>query len=93
MYSIRKTKIFRKSYRKLKSSGLKQSVFNDLKYIIRILSSGKSLSKIYYDHELVGDYLGYRECHIKGDLLLIYRIDKNILILILADIGSHSELF
>lgn len=47
----------------------------------------------YSDHGLNGEFLDYRECHIKGDLLLIYKIEKENLILILVEIGSHSQLF
>lgn len=43
------------------------------------------------DHSLVGDYSKARECHIKPDLLLIYRIVDDVLIL--ERIGSHSDLF
>lgn len=44
------------------------------------------------DHDLTGDWIGYRECHIKPDLLLIYRKVGDDM-LILARLGSHSELF
>jgi len=93
MYLIKRSKSFRKSYKKLKKSGIKDSVFKDLKFIINTLASGNKLSKIYKDHDLGGEYWGYRDCHIKGDLVLIYKIEKDVLVLILADIGSHSELF
>ncbi|EOF05297.1 MAG: type II toxin-antitoxin system YafQ family toxin, partial [Enterococcus faecalis] len=42
---------------------------------------------------LTGNYIGTRECHIEPDWLLIYKIDGDKLILTLARIGSHSELF
>ncbi|OED44515.1 addiction module toxin RelE [Endozoicomonas sp. (ex Bugula neritina AB1)] len=42
-------------------------------------------------HPLAGNWLGFRDCHIKPDLVLIYRVDKTMLQL--ARIGSHSELF
>ncbi|WP_304418120.1 type II toxin-antitoxin system YafQ family toxin, partial [uncultured Helicobacter sp.] len=45
------------------------------------------------DHALKGEYIGFRECHIKPDLLLIYQKDKHILILTCIDVGSHSKLF
>lgn len=93
MYSIKKTKTFKKSYKKLKKSGVKFSVIEDLKFVINTLASNNKLPKIYVDHELSGEYRGYRDCHIKGDLILVYKIQKDILILVLADIGSHSELF
>ncbi len=37
--------------------------------------------------------MGIRECHIKPDLLLVYKIEQEILSLILIDLGSHSKLF
>lgn len=43
------------------------------------------------DHQLSGDYSKARECHLAPDLLLIYRVVDNVLIL--ERIGSHSELF
>jgi mRNA interferase YafQ len=44
------------------------------------------------DHELIGNWVGYRECHIKPDLLLIYK-KPDPLTLRLARLGSHSDLF
>ena len=44
------------------------------------------------DHALVGNWAGYRECHIKPDLLLIYR-KPDMETLHLVRLGSHSELF
>ena len=45
----------------------------------------------FCDHELTGNYAGHRECHVLPDLLLIYRIYKNILILELVNTGTHSD--
>lgn len=45
------------------------------------------------DHALVGDYIGFRECHILPDWLLVYRIEEDELILTLARTGAHSDLF
>jgi mRNA interferase YafQ len=45
-----------------------------------------------WGNSLTGAWNGYRECHIKPDLLLIYKkSDQNTLRL--ARLGSHSELF
>ena len=46
----------------------------------------------FCDHELTGNYAGHRECHVLSNLLLIYRIYKNILILALVNTGTHSDL-
>ena len=93
MYLIRSTKSFKRSFQKIKASGIKDSVLFELDFIVNQLSRGHSLTVKYRDHELQGDYSGYRECHIKGDFLLVYKIEKHELILVLANIGSHSELF
>lgn len=47
----------------------------------------------YRDHALTGNYVGFRECHIQPDWLLIYRIENDELILFLSRTGSHSDLF
>ena len=56
------------------------------------LIHNQPLPEKYRDHALIGDWIGYRECHLKPDLLLIYKtVDADILRL--ARLGSHSELF
>ena len=45
------------------------------------------------DHDLSGDWVGHRECHILPDWLLIYRIEDDVLVLTLARTGLHSDLF
>ncbi len=59
--------------------------------VVRMLLTGKPLEAKFRDHPLVGNYKDCRECHIKPDWLLIYRIDGNHLIC--ERLGSHSELF
>jgi len=56
------------------------------------LISNEDLPGKYRDHSLSGDWSGYRECHVKPDLLLIYsKPDEDTLLLV--RLGSHSELF
>ena len=57
------------------------------------LASGKKLSEKYQDYKLLGNFLGCRECHLKPDLLLIYKINNSILEVALIRTGSHSKLF
>ncbi|MCI8832363.1 MAG: type II toxin-antitoxin system YafQ family toxin, partial [Lachnospiraceae bacterium] len=45
------------------------------------------------DHELSGNWVGHRECHVQPDWLLVYRIDNDILVLTLARTGTHSDIF
>jgi mRNA interferase YafQ len=60
--------------------------------VVELLLSGQVLPEKNRDHVLSGDWVGYRECHIKPDLLLIYR-KPDADTLRLARLGSHSELF
>lgn len=91
MYIHIPTKQYEKAFRKLKHSGKFDET--ELNLAIDILASGESLGVEYQDHALHGEYDGYRECHIRGNILLIYRIENEKLILVLFNIGSHSELF
>ncbi len=64
-----------------------------LEEVIGILERGEKLPQKYSDHELKGDLKGSRECHVQNDVLLVYQIIKNELVLVLVNIGSHSDLF
>ena len=64
-----------------------------LKEVVDCLAGGNELSPKYKDHSLRGEYSGFRECHIRSDWLLIYRIDKDELELMLFRTGTHSDLF
>jgi len=88
MYEIFRTSSFKKDYKKLSNVDKKL-----LKEVITLLANGETLAEEYNDHKLIGNYLGCRECHIKPDLLVIYRINDNILELALTRVGSHSKLF
>ncbi|NCU28562.1 MAG: type II toxin-antitoxin system YafQ family toxin [Candidatus Moranbacteria bacterium] len=91
MYFIYHTKQFKKSLNKILTSG--KVKIKDIEIVVDMSSSGKKLPIKYSDHDLKGEYFGYRECHIKADLLLVYKIEKDQLVLVLVDISSHSDLF
>ena len=61
--------------------------------VIEKLANQVKLDDKYRDHSLIGEYKGLRECHIEPDWLLIYYIENNTLTLVLARLGSHSDLF
>ena len=89
MLEITYSSQFKKDFKKVRKLPLP-----DLKIIfdlISILEQGIALDAKYKDHELIGNWYSFRECHIKPDLLLIYK--RNISELQLARIGSHSDLF
>ena len=61
--------------------------------VVHILAEQQPLDNKYRDHNLTGNYRGFRECHIEPDWLLIYRIDNSDLELFLFRTGTHSDLF
>lgn len=61
--------------------------------VVARLAKDETLEPKYKDHVLVGNFAGCRECHVKPDLLLVYRITEEILELALIETGSHAELF
>lgn len=79
---------FKKDIKLVKKRNLNIKKLQD---IVEILLNEKPLAQKCKDHELVGNWRGYRECHIQPDWLLIYKIDGNVLKL--ARTGSHSDLF
>lgn len=93
MYIIKRTKSFAQSFRKIAYSGITKKNKETIEFVIDMIASGQVLSRKYRDHQLSGEFKAYRECHILNDLLLIYRIEKDELVLVLVDIGSHSQLF
>jgi mRNA interferase YafQ len=60
---------------------------------ITALARGERLSARYRDHALSGTLTGFRECHVQNDILLVYQLVKDELILVLVDLGTHSSLF
>lgn len=63
------------------------------KEVIIKLAKLEKLDVKYKDHALSGKWKGYRDCHIKPDWILIYKIWKDKLIIEVARTGSHSDLF
>lgn len=90
MLDIFYTSQFKRDYKKAKKQGKDLA---KLKKVLSLLQSQHKLPKVYRDHHLTGNYAGFRECHISPDWLLVYKIDTDQLLLILARLGSHSELF
>ena len=94
MYTVVEHQDFRRSYLKFVRSGkLKSRAKTELKRVVELLRIHKPLSVRNRDHALKGEWFGYRECHIKGDLLLVYERKEDVLMLVLINIGTHSELF
>lgn len=92
MRTIERPSSFKRDYKR-ESKGQHRATLDEVLIpVLKALVVDDPLEPRYFDHPLVGNWDGYRECHLKPDLLLIYRkIDDDVLIL--ARLGSHSELF
>ncbi len=89
MLNIELKKKFTKDLKKhILNQKIELEIFN---LVIEKLKNQVPLDKKFKDHALVEEYNGCRECHIKPDILLVYRVKDNVLTLI--RLGSHSELF
>lgn len=64
-----------------------------LEKVVDTLASREPLEPKYKDHNLTGDFSGFRECHITPDWLLVYQVIENELVLFLSRTGTHSDLF
>ena len=89
-YRIKWSSRFKKDYKLAIKRNMNISLLDE---IIRTLSTGQPLSEKHKDHPLSGNWKDYRECHIEPDWILIYRIEKDVLILTLQRTGTHSDLF
>ena len=82
---------FRKSYKNFLRGGRISRA--DVEDVVNLIAGGEILPISYKDHKLSGELSRYRECHIQGDLLLIYRKDESLHVIVLMDIGTHAQLF
>lgn len=89
-YVIEVSAKFKKDYKLAKKRGYDIRLLQE---VIDLLADGKVLSEKHLDHALSGNYAGCRECHIPPDWLLVYRIEKELLILALTRTGTHGDLF
>ena len=88
---IEQTPSFKRDYKKLKK---KHYDMNELKKAVEtlVVQDSQRLMTKYKDHALKGQWKGYRELHIEGNWLLIYKINNEAIILTLVRTGSHDEL-
>ena len=89
-YIVKFTTQFKKDYKLAMKRGLKMNFLED---IVEKLSMGEVLPDKNKDHALTGNWIGFRECHIQPDWLLVYRLENDVLVLTLTRTGTHSDLF
>lgn len=90
MLNVRYSTKFKKDFKLAQKRGLPMQ---ELKTIIEKLANGETLASKHHDHSLTGNYSMFRECHIRPDWLLIYRINDSELKMISHRAGTHSDLF
>ena len=89
-YEILRMARFRKDMKLLLKRG------KDLERLLTVvdkLANDEPLDDVYRDHALSGDYIGFRECHVKADWVLVYRKNAELLTLTLLRTGTHSDIF
>lgn len=90
MRKLKTTSSFRTDLKKLTKSEA-----DETKSVVVKLQKDETLDAKCRDHDLHGNYNGYRECHIRPDLLLVYQKgnEGELLILTLYRISSHTNIF
>lgn len=92
MRTVDRASAFKRDYKR-EAKGRHRALLDDvLTPVLMALATDQPLDARYRDHDLSGEWAGYRECHIKPDLLLVYR-KSDADTLRLARLGSHGELF
>ena len=90
MFEVVLSNRFRKDLKLAAKRGLR---LDELNAIVEQLAAGQTLPERNRDHALTGDYIGFRECHIRPDWLLVYRVDGDALERFLFRTGTHTHLF
>jgi mRNA interferase YafQ len=91
MRRIERTRAFKKDYQRAVSTPKHRDLENLLPAVIALLATDTRLPEKYVDHPLRGEWKDFRDCHVKPDLVLIYRKSGRD-VLQLVRLGSHSEL-
>lgn len=91
MRTIERTGAFKRDYKRVRSNPKHRDVDELFVALLDLLLQDATLAPKYCDHALSGEWKDCRDCHIKPDLVLIYRKPDDS-VLQLVRIGSHSEL-
>jgi mRNA interferase YafQ len=92
MRRIERTTAFRRDFKREKKGPYRRDLDSLVSGAVSLLAEDKTLPEKNRDHALGGEWRDHRECHLKPDLLLIYRTPGTDA-LQLVRMGSHSELF
>ncbi len=91
MRTIKRTSRFKKDYKREARGQHRATLDADLLAAVSLLTADTTMPEKFCDHPLTGEWIDHRDCHIKPDLVLIYRV-PDAKTLELVRLGSHSEL-
>jgi len=91
MRTIKYTRHFKKDYKREKSGQQGKTLDAALMAVVNLLVADSPLPRRNWDHQLAGEWADHRDCHVRPDLILIYRKPDDAS-LELVRLGSHSEL-
>ena len=91
MRKIDRTGQFKRDYKREAKGQHRATLDADLMPVVKALATDQPLAERHHDHLLTGDWKDHRDCHVKPDLVLIYR-KPDAQTLQLVRLGSHSEL-
>ncbi len=91
MRRIEPTTTFKRDHKRVKATPKHRDIDTLLSDVLKQLAVDSALAERHRDHSLTGDWRDHRDCHVKPDLVLIYR-KPNDEVLQLVRLGSHAEL-
>lgn len=91
MRTIRRTARFKRDYKREAKGRYRATLDEDLRAVLAALVADTPLPERYRDHPLTGEWKDHRDCHVRPDLILIYR-KPDTESLELVRLGTHSEL-
>ena len=91
MRTIERTAQFKRDYKREAKGKHRATLENDFVEVVTALANDQPLGQKHRDHALIGAWKDYRDCHVRPDLVLIYR-KPDAEVLQLVPLGSHSKL-
>ncbi|MDR1934670.1 MAG: type II toxin-antitoxin system YafQ family toxin [Candidatus Accumulibacter sp.] len=91
MRTIKQSGQFKRDLKREAKGPYRRVLQSDFVALVAALANDQPLAGKHCDHALTGDWKDYRDCHVKPDLVLIYRQPDDT-VLQLVRLGSHSEL-
>ena len=91
MRTIRRTAAFKRDYKRERRGRYSSTLDAELFQVVAMLIADRPLPRRYHDHALAGEWKDHRDCHVRPDLILLYR-KPDSLHLDLVRLGSHGKL-